>query len=56
MVVGGDIVLSVDGIAVGNAADLVKIRERLNALAPKAPFKVRVLRQGQILELTGNAR
>jgi serine protease Do len=55
VVVGGDIVLSVDGISVGSAADLVKIRERMNALAPGTPFNVKVLRQGQLLELTGKA-
>jgi S1-C subfamily serine protease len=55
VVVGGDIVLSVDGIPVGNAADLVKIRARMNSLGPGAPFTVKVLRQGQILELTGSA-
>jgi S1-C subfamily serine protease len=53
VVVGGDIVLSVEGIDVGNVADLVKIRERMNSLSPGTPFKVKALRQGQVLELTG---
>jgi serine protease Do len=55
VVVGGDIILSVDGIAVGTAADVAKIREHMNTLAPGAPFKVKILRQGQVLELTGKA-
>ena len=56
VVVGGDIVMSVDGIPVGNAGDLVKIRDHMNALRPGSPFKARVLRQGQEIELTGTAR
>ena len=55
VVVGGDILLAVEGINVATVADLVKIRERLNALAPGSPFKVKVLRQGQVIELTGKA-
>jgi S1-C subfamily serine protease len=55
IVVGGDILLAVEGINVATVADLVKIRERLNTLAPGSPFKVKVLRQGQVIELTGKA-
>ena len=55
VVVGGDIVLAVEGITIGTVDDLVKIREGMNALRPGAPFKVKVLRQGQVLELTGKA-
>jgi len=30
-----------------------QIRQRLNSLAPGSPFKVSILRRGQLLELTG---
>jgi len=53
LVVGGDIVLSVEGIAIGSAANLAQIRQRLNSLPSGSPYKVSVLRQGQVLELTG---
>jgi serine protease Do len=55
VVVGGDIVLSVEGIPVGSAAALAQIRQRMNSLSPGSPFKVTVLRKGQVLELTGKA-
>ncbi len=49
---GGDIILSVEGISAA-APNLPKIREAMNRLAPGAPFKVTILRAGQVLELTG---
>jgi S1-C subfamily serine protease len=54
LTIGGDIVLEVAGVPVNSAADLVKIRERLNALAPGAPFTASVLRGGRVLELAGH--
>jgi S1-C subfamily serine protease len=56
LVVGGDIILSVEGIAVANAANLAQIRQRLNSLSPGSPFKVSILRQGQVLDLTGRVQ
>ena len=53
LVVGGDIILSVAGVSVNGAADLVRIRETLARLPPGQPFEVTVLRAGQVLELTG---
>jgi serine protease Do len=53
LVVGGDILLSVDGIAVNRVDDLLKIRERLRRLQPHEPFTATVLRSGRVLELTG---
>jgi S1-C subfamily serine protease len=53
IVVGGDIILSVEGIPVGQATSLVQIRQRMNSLPAGSPFKVTVLRKGQVLELTG---
>jgi len=55
LVVGGDIVLSVESIPLRGASDLVKIRGTLNRLAAGRPFKVTVLRAGKVLELTGKA-
>jgi len=49
---GGDIVLAVQGIP-ASAANLARIRDALNQLAPGAPFTVRILRAGEVLELTG---
>ena len=53
LVVGGDIILSVEGIMVTTAADLAKIRERTSRLASAAPVAVTVLRAGRQLKLTG---
>jgi S1-C subfamily serine protease len=55
LTIGGDIVLEVGGIPVNSAADLVRIREYLLGLGAGAPFTARVLRGGQVLELTGHA-
>src|SRR5215467_9173490 len=49
---GGDIVLSVEGVA-ASPANAPKIRDRLAGLAPGTPYKVSILRSGQVLELTG---
>jgi S1-C subfamily serine protease len=54
LTIGGDIVLEVAGIPVNSAADLVKIRERLNGVEPGGAFAVSVLRDGRVLELTGH--
>ena len=52
LIVGGDIILSVNGISVGkNSAE--KIQESLRAARSGDPFKVKVLRAGKILELEG---
>ena len=49
---GGDIVLAVQGIS-ASAANMAGIRDALNQLGPGAPFTVRILRAGEVLELTG---
>ena len=49
---GGDIVLAVQGIP-ASAANMAGIRDALNQLGPGAPFTVRILRAGEVLELTG---
>ena len=53
IVLGGDIILSVEGIPAGPVANLVRIREHMNTLKPGAPFKATVLRAGRVIELTG---
>jgi len=52
---GGDILLSVEGIPTGSPANLAKVRDVLASKAPGAPFKVTILRAGRVLELTGKA-
>jgi serine protease Do len=53
LVVGGDIILSVQGIAVGELTDGEKIREILSSVPPGGEFKMKVLRLGKVIELTG---
>jgi serine protease Do len=53
IVLGGDILLSVEGIQAGSAASLAKVRDLLAAKPPGSPFKATVLRAGKVLELTG---
>ena len=53
LVVGGDIVLSVEGIAVKTIDDLTKIRERTSRLGKAAPIAVTVFRAGRQVKLTG---
>lgn len=50
LVVGGDIILSGNGIAVGKES-CEKIQESLRAARSGEPFNVKVLRAGKILEL-----
>jgi S1-C subfamily serine protease len=51
---GGDIILSVEGVS-ASAANLPKIREGMSRLTSGAPYKVTILRAGQVLDLTGKA-
>jgi S1-C subfamily serine protease len=53
IVVGGDIILSVQGIPVGGIRTYEQIRQALSALPSGATMRVTVLRAGQTLELTG---
>ena len=55
LVVGGDVLLAVDGIPAGNLADYNRMREHLQRLAPGAPITVTVLRAGRVLNLVGKA-
>jgi serine protease Do len=51
--VGGDIILSIDGIPVVSEDNIEKIRNRLATAPPGTLFKVTVLRAGKVIELTG---
>ena len=52
---GGDIVLTVQGVPF-SAANAARIRDALSREAPGTPFKVTILRAGNVLELAGRAR
>jgi serine protease Do len=49
---GGDVILSVQGIP-ASAANAARIRDAMSALASGTPFTARILRAGEILDLTG---
>ena len=53
MVLGGDILLSVEGILADSAANMAKVRDYLAGLKSGDPLKATVLRKGRIVELTG---
>jgi serine protease Do len=54
--VGGDIILSVEGIPVVSEDNIERIRTRLAGVSPGAPFKMSVLRAGKVIELTGTSQ
>ena len=49
---GGDIIMSIEGIP-ASPANVPRIREHMAGLPAGAPYKVTILRAGQVLELTG---
>src|SRR5262245_44016820 len=51
--VGGDIILSVDGIPVASEENIESIRTKLASSAPGSPLTMSVLRAGKVIELTG---
>jgi serine protease Do len=55
IVVGGDVLLAVEGIPAGNLADYQRMRDHLQTLAPDATITVTVLRAGRVLNLVGKA-
>jgi serine protease Do len=54
--VGGDIILDVDGIAVGSDDNIGKIRDRLASRPTGTPFRMKVLRAGKVVELNGRTQ
>ena len=55
LVVGGDVLLAVEGIPAGNLADYNRMREHLQKLPAGATITVTVLRAGRVLNLVGKA-
>jgi serine protease Do len=54
--VGGDVILSVEGMAVGSDDNVEKIRNRLSGAPAGTPFTMKVFRAGKIVELTGKTQ
>ena len=52
---GGDIILAVEGLK-AEAANLTKIRDLLASKPAGSPFKVTVLRAGEVLDVTGKVQ
>ena len=55
MVLGGDILLTVEGVPVSSTTNMANIRDHLAGLKSGAPIKTTILRAGKVLELTGTA-
>lgn len=55
LVVGGDVLLAVEGIPAGNLADYRRMRDHMQKLPAGATITVRVLRAGRVLDLIGKA-
>jgi S1-C subfamily serine protease len=53
LVVGGDIILKVQGIPVGEASDHRRVRDILESVPPGGAFTMTVLRLGKVIELKG---
>ena len=53
LVVGGDIILKVQGVMIGDVTEHHRVRDLLATVPPGAPFTMTVLRLGKIIELTG---
>ena len=53
LVVGGDIILKVQGIPVGDVTDHRRVRDILENLPPGREFTLTVLRLGNVIELKG---
>jgi S1-C subfamily serine protease len=53
VVLGGDILLSVEGVSTDSIANVNKVRDLVGRLTPGTQFKGTILRAGRIVELTG---
>jgi S1-C subfamily serine protease len=53
MVLGGDIILSVEGLPADSAANMMKVRYHLATLKPGEPLTATVLRKGRVVDLQG---
>ncbi len=54
LIVGGDIILAIQGISLGEPSGYVLVRDRLKELHPGASITVTVLRAGRKIDLTGS--
>ena len=52
LVLGGDIILSAEGMSMGSAANIAKIRDVLSAKPSGTPFTATILRAGRVFEVT----
>jgi serine protease Do len=52
-VLGGDIILSIEGIPADSAASMMKIRDLLATLKPGSQLTATILRKGRVIDLTG---
>ena len=52
VVLGGDIVLAVDGVQANSVANMVKIKDTASAAKGGTPVKLTILRGGRVLDLT----
>lgn len=55
LVLGGDVILTVEGIHAGSAVNMSKIRDLLAGLEPGAAITLTVLRAGRVLEIAARA-
>jgi S1-C subfamily serine protease len=53
LVVGGDIILKVHGVPVGDVSDHRRVRDLMDTIPPGGEFTMTVLRLGQVVELKG---
>jgi len=53
LVLGGDVIVAVQGIAFGGADAYENMRRRLSAIPPGGAIHLAVLRRGEVVELTG---
>ena len=53
VVLGGDIMLSVEGVPASSTANMMKVRDHLAGLKPGTEIRVTVLRAGKVIELIG---
>ena len=53
IVVRGDVIVEVAGIAISSADDLAKVRSAVGTMKSGQPIKIRVLRGGKLMDLAG---
>jgi serine protease Do len=53
LVVGGDIILKVHGVPVGDVSEHRRVRDLMDTIPPGGEFTMTVLRLGQVIELKG---